>query len=309
MDVPNNDGSNKIEHISWDKLDKRKYYVLGPTFMVGVRLLIFPPILIKTRLQVQQNSALYTGTFDAFKKIFKSEGIRGFYKGFATSNLSIISGQVYITMLEVVRSKLPNLNGAHKSLIAGFCASLAAQTITVPVDIISQKQMMNINKKVVVSTITEAKSTRNQTAWTVILDIYRKYGLRGFYKGYLASLLTYTPSSAIWWASYYSFTQLYGNMVADNTPVIVIQGLSGPSASAVAAVITNPADTIRTRLQVEGGSSSIGSVALKLYKEEGIRALHKGLTARLASSLPSGFIIIVGYESVKRLSLKPEYTR
>ena len=56
---------------------------------------------------------------------------------------------------------------------------------------------------------------------------------------------------------------------------------------------------------MEGGRSII-QAAKTLYGEEGIRAVHKGLSARILSTIPTSFIIVVGYETVKRLSLKDE---
>lgn len=242
---------DNVEHIGWDKLDKRKYYIFGPACMFGVRLIIFPPILIKTRLQVQNQAAVYNGTFDAFKKIFKAEGIRGFYKGFLTSNLTILSGQIYITTFEIVRNSLPNISQSSKSLVSGFCASLAGQLITVPIDVISQKQMMEGQKSHLQKSITNPKTKPSyKSAWSVTLDIYRTNGVRGFYKGFLVSLMTYAPSSAIWWTSYYNFTQFWSKTFPSETPILAIQGLSGPCASIVAALCTNPIDTVRTRLQV-----------------------------------------------------------
>lgn len=35
--------------------------------------------------------------------------------------------------------------------------------------------------------------------------IYRMDGVRGFYKGYIASLCTYVPNSALWWAFYHFY--------------------------------------------------------------------------------------------------------
>ena len=45
----------------------------------------------------------------------------------------------------------------------------------------------------------------------------------------------------------------------------------------------------------------------QLAAEEGSAVLYKGLTARLTSSIPATFLLIVSYETVKRFSLKDEY--
>lgn len=64
-------------------------------------------------------------------------------------------------------------------------------------------------------------------------------------------------------------------------------------------------DVIRTRVQVEG-KSSIVLTFRQLMAEEGPWGLMKGLSARIISATPSTIVIVVGYESLKKLSLRPE---
>ena len=47
-----------------------------------------------------------------------------------------------------------------------------------------------------------ATKSRFQVAVVVALNIYQRDGLRGFYRGYTASLFT---SSALWWAFYHLY--------------------------------------------------------------------------------------------------------
>lgn len=44
----------------------------------------------------------------------------------------------------------------------------------------------------------------------------------------------------------------------------------------------------------------------QLMAEEGPWGLMKGLSARIISATPSTIVIVVGYESLKKLSLRPE---
>ena len=61
----------------------------------------------------------------------------------------------------------------------------------------------------------------------------------------------------------------------------------------------------RQQLSKERQSSLL--VLRKLWHQEGYRLFYKGLTARLSYSAFYSVFIICGYETVKRLSLKPEY--
>ena len=46
------------------------------------------------------------------------------------------------------------------------------------------------------------------------------------------------------------------------------------------------------------------AVFKELIREEGILGLSKGLSARVATMMPSSFLITLGYETIKKLSLR-----
>lgn len=57
--------------------------------------------------------------------------------------------------------------------------------------------------------------------------------------------------------------------------------------------------------KVEGRTSVIGTFK-QLLVEEGAYGLTKGLSARVISSTPTSVLIVVGYETLKRLSLRAD---
>jgi solute carrier family 25 protein 44 len=205
-------GAPQLEQITWDDLDKRKYYIWGPTTFLFVRAIVYPSNLVKTRLQVQSSAhPLYKGTFDAFGKIFRQEGVAGLYKGFGASTVNVAVGNIYITVYELTRKFfLQNSSFSDKAanFVGGACASLVSQTVVVPLDIVSQRMM-----------ISGQGMSRNQSRqhdrgfFSVIKHIYQRKGLRGFYKGYLPSVATYAPSSSIWWGSYGLLLPIYYNLL------------------------------------------------------------------------------------------------
>lgn len=230
-----------VKHIEWKDMDKKKFYFFGPTLFLGIRTVLYPANLIKIRLQVQRKNTLYNGSKDAFLKVIRTEGFRGLYKGFMVSCLGLFSGQCYITTYELVRARTSQYSTAFRGFLAGGLASVVGQTITVPVDIVSQKLMVqgqgDNNYKL--------KSSR-----TIVSEIILKEGPIGLYRGYLASLLTYAPSSAIWWSSYGFYTGILGSFVPTGTLHMLVLAPSGVLAGITAATLTNPLDIVRTRLQV-----------------------------------------------------------
>ncbi|KAK7170157.1 hypothetical protein R3I94_000408 [Phoxinus phoxinus] len=303
-----------IQIIEWEDLDKRKFYSFGVFMTMAIRATVYPATLIRTRLQVQKGKSLYTGTYDAFCKILRAEGLRGLYRGFMVTTFTLISGQAYITTYELVRKYVSNYSKDNtlKSLVAGGSASLVAQSITVPIDVVSQHLMMQgqgehlTRFKIKPETGFEAKHSVffGQTR-CIIGQIFAADGIRGFYRGYVASLLTYIPNSAVWWPFYHFYAEQLSKMAPSNCPHLVLQAMAGPLAAATASTVTNPMDVVRARVQVEGRTSVIETFN-QLIREEGFWGMTKGLSARIISSTPTAIVMVVGYETLKKLSLRPE---
>ncbi|XP_009810685.1 solute carrier family 25 member 44 isoform X1 [Gavia stellata] len=322
-----------IPIIEWEHLDKRKFYVFGICMTMMIRVSVYPFTLIRTRLQVQKGKSLYNGTFDAFVKILRTEGTAGLYRGFLVNTFTLISGQCYVTTYELTRKYVSryNNNNAVKSLVAGGSASLVAQSITVPIDVISQHLMMqrkgeSMGRFKVQNQDGKRLLVFGQTK-DIIVQIFKADGFRGFYRGYVASLLTYIPNSAVWWPFYHfyaagrvewllisslsetslslPFPEQLSSLTPKDCPHLLLQAISGPLAAATASTLTNPMDVIRARVQVEGKSSIILTFK-QLMAEEGPWGLTKGLSARIISATPSTIVIVVGYETLKKLSLRPE---
>ncbi|KAK9511327.1 hypothetical protein O3M35_005901 [Rhynocoris fuscipes] len=136
--------------------------------------------------------------------------------------------------------------------------------------------------------------------------IYKNDGIRGFYRGYLASVCTYVPNSALWWTFYHFYQDELFHILPSNISHLLVQCVAGTLGGFTTTLITNPMDTIRARLQVERTNSFFNTLR-GLWSEEGMWMFSKGLSARLVQSVCFSFSIILGYETIKRISVKEEY--
>ncbi|XP_060924571.1 solute carrier family 25 member 44-like [Limanda limanda] len=298
-----------MQVIEWEDLDKTRFYPIGVMMKMIIRVTDYPATLIRTQLQVQRGNTLYNGTWDAFFKILRAEGVRGLYRGFMVNSLTVVSGQAHITTYMLVRKYVSQYteDNTMKSLVAGGSASLVAQTFSVPIDVVSQQLMMqgqgaHLSRFQLNSEAGKCKILFGQTR-NIMSQIYAADGFRGFYRGYTASLITYIPNSAVWWPLYHFYAEQLSKLAPSDCPHLVLQGIAGPLASATASTVTNPMDVVRARVQVEGRSSVIETFR-QLIKEEGYRGLTKGLTARIISSTPAAILMAVGFETLKKMSLR-----
>ncbi|KAL5579522.1 hypothetical protein UlMin_011964 [Ulmus minor] len=322
--------------IDWQMLNKSKFFFLGAAMFSGVSATLYPVVVLKTRQQVAQSQVSWIKT--AFS-IIRYEGFRALYRGFGTSLLGTIPARaLYMAALEVTKSNVGSATvrlglpeptaAAIANAAAGLSAAMAAQLVWTPVDVISQRLM--------VQGCGNPKSHPNASTCKYLngIDAFRKIlhtdGPRGLYRGFGISILTYAPSNAVWWASYSVAQRLvwggigchfckkdYENndngvytLRPDSKTVMAVQGVSAAMAGGVSALITMPLDTIKTRLQVLDGDENgrrgptIGQTVRNLVKEGGWVACYRGLGPRWASMSMSATTMITTYEFLKRLSTK-----
>lgn len=308
-----------IRTIEWDMMDKSRFYPLSMMSSFTVRCFLYPFTVIKTRIQIQKHNTLYKGTFDAFRKIIKYEGIPGLYKGFWINTIQIFSGVFYVTTYENVRHAVhiyANItDNKIKGLIGGAAASVVSQTIIVPFDVISQHMMiLGQLDKVSVNTRNEINplnikfknESKFNIARQITFEVYRRDGFPGFYRGYMASLGTFVPTGAFWWSFYHFYADELVRICPFWTPLLAIQCLAAPLGGITTSLLTNPLDVIRARLQVQRLDSFTAAFRM-LWEEEGLRVFTKGLSARLVQSVCFSFMIILGYETIKRWSVYDEF--
>lgn len=334
--------------IEWKMLDKSKFFFLGAALFSGVSATLYPVVVLKTRQQVAQSQVSSIRT--AFW-IMRNEGFRGLYRGFGTSLMGTIPARaLYMTALEITKSNVGNTAirvgfaeptaAAVANAAAGVSAALAAQMVWTPIDVVSQRLMVqgdcNVssnNQRFPNSSSSSSSASKYLNGIDAFKKILNADGPRGLYRGFGISILTYAPSNAVWWASY-SVSQrlvwggigcylrkkeddLQGHengvvnaLTPDWKTVMAVQGVSAFMAGGVSAVITMPLDTIKTRLQVLDGDENgrkgptIGQTVRNLVREGGWMACYRGLWPRWASMSMSATTMITTYEFLKRLSAK-----
>lgn len=305
-----------IRVVEWEMLDKRRFYPLSMMSSFTVRCFLYPLTLIRTRLQVQHKNAIYKGTYDAYRQISSTEGFRGLYRGFWISAFQVVSGVCYVSTYEGVRHML-EVNGVKdykvKALVGGSCASVVGQTVIVPFDVISQHMMvlgLIKNSKTGPHSanplaITVEGRTKFQISCDITRTIFQRDGLRGFYRGYVAALCNYVPSSASWWTFYSLYQESLASLAGPVVPHTGVQCMAAVLSGCTTSLLTNPLDLVRARVQVQ--RKTIPETIKILWESERFNVFNKGLTARMTSSCIYSLAVIFGYETVKKMSVLPEY--
>ncbi|CAI9298598.1 unnamed protein product [Lactuca saligna] len=312
------------DNIHWEMLDKSKFFFLGAGLFSGVSAMLYPVVVLKTRQQVLLKD---TPCFKMASSILRHEGFRGLYRGFGTSLMGTIPARaLYMGALEMTKSNLSctavklGLSEVKAAAIAntaaGLSAAMVAQLVWTPVDVVSQRLMIQGGKGANMRSLS-LSSVMYNGGFDAFSKIIQKDGVRGLYKGFGISVLTYAPSNAVWWGSYsmthrwiwggvLSHTGVGGGLKSDSAAVVAVQGLSATIASGFSALVTMPLDTIKTRVQVldgEGGNrrAFVTQSVRDLVKEGGLSGCYRGLGPRWVSMSISATTMITTYESLKRM--------
>ncbi|KAF9191312.1 hypothetical protein BGZ51_007490 [Haplosporangium sp. Z 767] len=232
---------------------------------------------------------------------------------------------VYEQATTMIERKFPDHHNSNSALreiavagTAGFLAETMSAILYVPTDIISQRLRVQ----------SEARGSRHLTSIDIVKSIYRAEGMRGYYQGFMATLLAYTPSSVTHWAGYEStkkmlFNHFYAreqkqiqqgqydgfyakHRLSQNNMLIV--GLSALNASIWSLLVSSPFDMVRVRLQLLDSVHQDQAAQLKkgwlsmfklIAREEGVRGFFKGMAPKLMATIPGGIGYLFAYEYIK----------
>ena len=236
-------------------------------------------------------------SFDCFRKIVRNEGFRGLYRGLAPNLIGVTPEKaIKLAVNDYLREKLQGdkpelplyaeiMSGAG----AGFCQVIA----TNPMEIVKiQLQISALHLK---------PGQKKPTA----VQVVKKMGIRGVYKGTAATLLRDVPFSMVYFPSYANIKALLSDENGRASFPSVL--LSGTIAGALGAGASTPMDVIKTRLQVkprEGDPvyKGVPDAFKKILRDEGPSAFFKGVVPRICIIAPLFGIALTVYELQQRYS-------
>jgi hypothetical protein len=258
-----------------------------------------------------------------FTNTLNKEGIRGLYKGLPVSVLGSIPACVlYFGSYEFFKKhSLLVKNFSDSEFLIYFLGGMFAETISclifVPVDVIKERMQVQ----------SSLKTFDYKNDLDALLTILRQEKLRGLYKAYGATVMSFGPMSAF----YFMFYEYLKGFFVRNDAKTYIQRVKNEDidklkdykldisfkeslicsglASAGACFITNPLDLVKLRMQVQRASSdykpenrqyrNMVHGLFVIIQNEGLKGLLRGSMARAAHMAPTGAISMTMLELFK----------
>lgn len=246
------------------------------------------------------------GFFDAFRHVWRAEGISGLWKGAGTTlMIGVPSATCYmLTYDHLLNETLPPLLPAPLvPLIAGISARTLITTVASPLELVRT----NLQSTPVSP---DTPHTLRSTL-TSIGALVRQHGNLHLWRGLGATLWRDVPFSGLYWAGYELCKRSLNKSGYEGAGVAFVSGaLSGTTA----ALATSPFDVLKTRRQAlvmsgdAGIVKSVGivSVLKEIVRTEGVSALYAGIMPRIAKIAPACGIMIACFEGIGKRLMKKE---
>lgn len=258
--------------------------------------------LIKVRLQTAAPGT-YKNGIECVKKTVAADGLRGLYRGvlppllgvtpmFAVSFWGYDLGKRLVSSVSDPAGPNGALSIAQISA-AGFFSAIPTTAVAAPFERI--KVILQIQGQ-----SADASKPKFNGAFDVVKHLYKEGGLKSIFKGSLATVARDGPGSALYFATYeYLKKKLTPEAKPGEEPKLSLGAVSfaGGMAGMSMWIGVFPIDTIKSTLQSSSDSSStLVSVAKKIYKNGGIKAFFPGIGPALARSFPANAATFVGVE-------------
>uniref|UniRef100_H2MFZ6 Solute carrier family 25 member 36a n=1 Tax=Oryzias latipes TaxID=8090 RepID=H2MFZ6_ORYLA len=209
---------------------------------------------------------------------------------------------IYFAAYSTAKEKLngvlePDSTQVH--MLSAGMAGFTAITATNPIWLIKTRLQLDSRNR----------GERRMNAFECIRRVYQTDGLRGFYRGMSASYAGISET-VIHFVIYESIkrklleAKAHASMDEEEESVkdpsdFVGMMLAAATSKTCATSIAYPHEVIRTRLREEGSKyRSFFHTLLTVPKEEGYRALYRGLTTHLVRQIPNTAIMMCTYEVV-----------
>nr|XP_045618519.1 mitoferrin-1-like [Procambarus clarkii] len=160
-----------------------------------------PADVIKQRMQMYNSP--YRSCFDCLRKLYRSEGVKAFYRSFTTQLvMNVPFHAIHIVTYEKLQSVMnPEREYNPKAhMVAGAVAGAVAAAVTTPLDMC--KTVLNTQET---SALVQLQQSRVIGIMGAFRTIYLINGFPGFFKGIHARILYQMPGTAISWSVYELF--------------------------------------------------------------------------------------------------------
>lgn len=302
--------------------------VLIGSFSGCLAISVCHPIdVIRTKLQISNSLT----PLSAIRDIYRADGFRGYYTGFAGPfGAQIIYKSIIFTTNRFMQSNVfgSNSTSSHAVFLSGFVSGGVNALAVAPIEIVRTSMIVN------------SKNGNAQSISTSLKHIVRDHGVKGLWRSLLPSVVRDAPGMGVYFLCFDKCKQLFRSarrsLSADGSdgPVALLDRIvSGAAAGVGFWVVSLPIDTVKTVIESQStaittttntGTASSPShhgayptsqasssqatrilrAATALWKEGGTARFYRGWQVAIARGIPSAAVTLTSYDMLSEYCTK-----
>ncbi|XP_061536609.1 mitochondrial glycine transporter B-like isoform X1 [Phycodurus eques] len=261
--------------------------------------LLFQPLdLVKTRLQTLQNTAKpgspKVGMFRVFINVIRTESVFSLWKGVSPSFVRCIPGVgIYFSTFYSLKQHffLDRAPNAGEAVLLGAGARAVAGVCMLPFTVIKTRFESGFYNYVSVT--------------GALRSMYKTEGVRALFSGFTATLLRDAPFSGIYVMFYSQAKKMLPAEVTSSVYMPLVNFSCGVVAGVMASLVTQPADVVKTHIQVSPSHWSTTDAIRYVYEKHGLSGFFRGAIPRsLRRTLMAAMAWTVYEQLMARMGLK-----
>ena len=254
--------------------------------------LLFQPLdLVKTRVQQTGPS---TSLVRVISTVVSQDSVRGLWRGLVPSLVRTVPGVgLYFSSMHQMKTSLcDGRPTALQSALIGSSARALSGSVMIPFTVIKTRF--------------ESRAFNYSSTAHALSSILRTEGLRGLTRGLGPTLVRDVPFSGLYLMFYEQLKTWVPEEVSRTQSSAAVHFSCGLVAGLLASLVTQPADVIKTRLQLSSGSGlRLSGAVLQIYRDRGLGGFTTGLVPRsLRRTLMAALAWTVYENMIRSIGLK-----
>lgn len=253
--------------------------------------LLFQPLdLMKTR--IQQQSGLRLSMTGVITNVVAQENLLGLWRGVIPSLVRTVPGVgMYFSSMHWMKANMCEGRPSHlQSVLIGSSARAFAGSVMIPFTVIKTRF--------------ESNSYNYKSTYQAFRNIMQVEGIRGLTSGLGPTLFRDVPFSGLYLMFYEQLKSMVPPDLRQTNPTAA-HFMSGFAAGVLASLVTQPADVIKTSMQLDKENRGLVRTVKMIYGQQGIGGFSIGLAPRMLRRTLMAALAWTVYENmIKTIGLK-----
>lgn len=264
-----------------------KSFVAGSLSGTCSTFLFQPLDLVKTRVQSSINvGPRPIGMLTVVSTVVQQERVVGLWRGLVPSISRCVPGiGIYFSTIHYLKGHFETSKKPLESVLIGASARSVAAITMLPFTVLKTRY--------------ESGEFPYKSMTRAVFKIYGTEGLKGLFSGLTATLMRDVPFSGLYFMFYTQFKQM--NMGVPDSKLPMFHFTCGVTAGMMASIITQPADVIKTHMQLYPKKfGRIRHAVIHVYERDGIDGFWRGILPRTIRRTLMAALAWTVYEEVSK---------